>query len=286
MRLATFSHGGTSRAGRIEGDQVVDLTDAGLPGNVQQLLAAGSDALAKAATATGTAHDLSSVTLRAPIPAPQKFFGIGLNYSDHIEETGMEKPSSPMFFNKQSSCVANPGDPIHRPRASEQLDYEGELGLVIGRRCRHVPEERAAEVIAGYCVVNDVSVRDWQMRAKTFVLGKGWDTHGPHGPWLTTGDEVGDPHTLGLRTFVNGELRQDSNTKHLIFGCYNLVALISTVCTLEPGDIISTGTPSGVALGFDPPKWLVPGDTVRIEIEKLGALENPVIDEPADTTLL
>lgn len=286
MRLATFTHAGTTRAGRVEGEEIIDLSEAGLPGDVQQLLAAGPEALAKAGTATGTARSLESVRLAPPIPAPQKFFGIGLNYGDHIEETGMEKPTFPMFFNKQSSCVSGPGDPIHRPRASETLDYEGELGLVIGRRCRHVPESRAAEVIAGYCVVNDVSVRDWQMKAKTFVLGKGWDTHGPHGPWLTTSDEVGDPHSLALRTWVNGELRQDSNTKHLIFDCYNLVATVSTMCTLEPGDIISTGTPSGVALGFKPPKWLVPGDTVRIEIEKLGVLENSVIDEPPDNALL
>ena len=154
---------------------------------------------------------------------------------------------------------------------------------MIGERCRHVPEDRAAEVIAGFLIVNDVSVRDWQFRAQTMVLGKGWDTHGPIGPWITTGDEVGDPHGLELKTWVNGELRQHSSTKHLIFGCDNLIATITTMCTLEPGDVISTGTPSGVGIGFDPKRFLKAGDTVRIEIDGLGVLENPVIDEPAST---
>ena len=195
----------------------------------------------------------------------------------------MKKPEFPMFFNKQSTCVTGCGDPIHLPRASDKLDYEGELGIVIGKRCRHVPEDRASEVIAGFLIVNDVSVRDWQFRATTMILGKGWDTHGPIGPWITSTDEVGDPHSLELKTWVNGELRQHSNTKHLIFDCYNLIATITTMCTLEPGDVISTGTPSGVGIGFDPKRFLVAGDTVRIEIDGLGTLENPVIDEPAST---
>jgi 2-keto-4-pentenoate hydratase/2-oxohepta-3-ene-1,7-dioic acid hydratase in catechol pathway len=172
---------------------------------------------------------------------------------------------------------------VHVPRVSHRLDYEGELAFVIGRRCRHVPAARAPEVIAGYVVANDVSVRDWQARSQTVTLGKSWDTHGPLGPWLTTPDEVGDPHALELRTFVNGELRQHSSTKNLVHGCYALVELLSTVCTLEPGDVISTGTPQGVGRWFQPPRWLVPGDVVRVEIERLGFLENPVIEEPADT---
>jgi 2-keto-4-pentenoate hydratase/2-oxohepta-3-ene-1,7-dioic acid hydratase in catechol pathway len=214
---------------------------------------------------------------------PPKFLALGLNYADHIAETGMEKPEFPMFFNKQSTCVTGCGDPIHLPVVSDKLDYEGELGIVIGKRCRHVPEDRASEVIAGFLVVNDVSVRDWQFRARTMILGKGFDTHGPIGPWVTTPDEVGDPHSLELKTWVNGELRQHSNTKHLIFGCYNLIATITAMCTLEPGDVISTGTPSGVGIGFDPKRFLKAGDTVRIEIDRLGTLENPVIDEPAST---
>ena len=162
------------------------------------------------------------------------------------------------------------------PRVSAAVDYEGELGFVIGRRCRHVPRARAHEVIAGYLCVDDVSVRDWQMRVATWTMGKSFDTHGPIGPWITTSDEVGDPHGLRLRTWVNGELRQDSNTKQLIFDCYALVEHLSTGFTLEPGDVIATGTPSGVGAVMKPPKFLRAGDVVRIEIDGLGALENPV----------
>jgi 2-keto-4-pentenoate hydratase/2-oxohepta-3-ene-1,7-dioic acid hydratase in catechol pathway len=182
--------------------------------------------------------------------------------------------------------VTGPGDPIHLPRASSALDYEGELGFVIGRRCRHVPRDRAREVIAGYVIVNDVSVRDWQRRAPTMTLGKSFDTHGPVGPWIVTPDEVGNPHALDLRTFVNGEQRQHSNTKNLIFDCFAQVETLSTVFTLLPGTIVSTGTPGGVAAAMNPPKWLKAGDVVRIEIEKIGKLENEVIDEPAGTTMI
>lgn len=286
MKLATFSHGGSTRTGRVDGDMLIDLAAAGLPSDMPSLLAAGSDALAKAAKATGTPLALADVRLEAPIPRPPKFFAIGLNYADHIAETGMKTPEFPLFFNKQPTCVIANGDAIHRPKASDKLDYEGELGFVIGRRCRHVPRDRAHEVIAGYTIINDVSVRDWQRRAQTMILGKGWDTHGPMGPWLTTADEVGDPHNLELKTWVNGELRQHSSTKHLIFDCYEQVATLSTMCTLEPGDVVSTGTPSGVGLGFDPKRFLNAGDHVRIEIDGLGTLENHVIEEPDSTVLI
>lgn len=190
------------------------------------------------------------------------------------------------FSNKQSTSVTGPYDPIHLPRASHALDYEGELGLVIGRRCRHVPRERASEVIAGYLVLNDVTVRDWQLRTPTMTMGKSWDTHCPMGPWITTADEVGDPHSLGIRTWVDGELRQDSNTKELIFDCFELVAHLSTAFTLEPGDVIATGTPAGVGIAMKPPRFLTVGDVVRIEIETLGEIENPVIPEPEDTVVI
>ena len=209
---------------------------------------------------------------------------IGLNYAGHVAETGRDKPQFPVFFNKQTSSVAGPYDPIHRPRVSTALDYEGELAFVIGKRCRHVPKERAHEVIAGYLIGHDVSVRDWQFKAQTMTLGKSFDTHGPLGPWLTTPDEVGDPHALELRTFVNGEQRQHARTSELIHDCFDQVAVLSTVCTLEPGDVISTGTPDGVGAAMKPPQWLVPGDVVRIEIEQLGHLENLVVEEPDDTT--
>ncbi len=163
------------------------------------------------------------------------------------------------------------------------LDYEGELGFVIGRRCRHVPREKAADVIAGYTIVNDATVRDWQLRVPTMTIGKSFDTHGPMGPWLTTSDEVGDPHALRLRTWVNDELRQDSNTKQLIYDCFALVEHLSTAFTLEPGDVIASGTPSGVGIAMKPPKLLVAGDVVRIEVEGLGRIQNEVIAEPEDT---
>ena len=172
---------------------------------------------------------------------------------------------------------------MHVPRASHVLDYEGELGFVIGRRCRHVSRDDARDVIAGYLIVNDVTVRDWQLRVPTWTIGKSFDTHGPIGPWIVTADELPDPHQLDLRTWVNGELRQESNTKQLIFDCFALVEHLSTAFTLEPGDIVATGTPSGVGIALRPPKLLKHGDVVRIEIEGLGRLENPVIDEPEST---
>lgn len=226
---------------------------------------------------------LSDVQLLAPIPRPGKFFGVGLNYADHITETGLEKPEFPTFFNKQITCVIGPGHPVHRPRVSEKLDYEGELGFVIGRRCRHVLRDQAHKVIGGYLACNDVSVRDWQARSATWTLGKSFDTHGPIGPWLVTPDEIGNPHNLAIKTWVNEELRQSSNTRQLIFDCYYLVEYLSTVMTLEAGDIVATGTCSGVGVMMKPRSYLKPGDVVRVEIEKIGVLENPVIAEPEDT---
>jgi 2-keto-4-pentenoate hydratase/2-oxohepta-3-ene-1,7-dioic acid hydratase in catechol pathway len=198
-----------------------------------------------------------------------------------VAEAGLERPAVPTVFNKQSTCVAGPRDPVHMPRVSSALDYEGELGFAIGRRCRHVPRARAHEVIAGYLVVNDVTVRDWQFRTPTWTMGKSFDTHGPLGPWLTTPDEVGDPHGLRLRTWVNGELRQDSSTKQLIFDCFALVEHLSTAFTLEPGDVVTTGTPGGVGIAMKPPRLLRVGDVVRVEIDGLGVLENEVVPEPA-----
>lgn len=288
MRLVTFTHSGATRIGIVDGDDVVDLSVAApdLPRDMVGFLAAGAPAI-DAARRTGGARGripLTAVRLRAPVPRPPKFLAIGLNYADHIAESGMPKPECPVFFNKQSTCVTGPYDPIHRPRVSTLLDYEGELGFVIGRRCRYVPRERAAEVIAGYLVVDDVSVRDWQLRTPTMTLGKSFDTHGPLGPWIVTSDEVGDPHALELRTWVNGELRQRSNTRELVFDCFDQVATLSAAFTLEPGDIVSTGTPAGV--GGAAGKFLVPGDVVRVEIERIGAIENRVIEEPADAAFI
>lgn len=291
MKLATFTHAGTTRIGVVVGDEIVDLAAAAptLPTEMKAFLAAGADALAaaRAAQAAGSRLALAAVTLEAPVRNPQKFLGAGLNYADHIAETGKEQPKYPTFFNKQSSCVNAPFAPVWLPRGERpRTDYEGELAIVIGRRCRRVPRERAAEVIAGYTIVDDVSQRDWQKRAVTMTLGKSWDTHGPMGPWIVTGDEIGDPHALDLKTWVNGELRQDSNTRHMIFDCFEQVATLSTVCTLEPGDVIATGTPSGVGVGMEPMRFLQPGDRVRIEIAGIGAIEHEFIDEPEDSARL
>jgi 2-keto-4-pentenoate hydratase/2-oxohepta-3-ene-1,7-dioic acid hydratase in catechol pathway len=290
MKLATFTHQGKTSIGVVTDESIVDLAAAApeLPREMVAFLGAGREALdiaRKAAAGKAGRIALSSLKLEAPIARPPEFLAIGLNYADHVAETGREKPSFPMFFNKQATCVVGPNDPIHLPRVSKALDYEGELGFVIGRRCRHVPRDRAHEVIAGYLIVDDVSVRDWQMRAPTMTLGKSFDTHGPIGPWIVTPDEIGDPHALDLKTFVNGEMRQHSNTQHLIFDCFAQVETLSTVFTLLPGTIVSTGTPSGVAAAMKPPKWLVAGDVVRIEIEKIGKLENQVIAEPAETAI-
>ena len=291
MKLATFTQDGSSRVGIVIENEVVDraAADTSLPTEMTAFLAAGQPALeaaSRAAEASGSRLALSELKLESPVLRPPKFFGVGLNYADHVAETGMKKPEIPMLFNKQSTCATGPTDPIHLPRASNVLDYEGELAFVIGRRCRHVPKARAREVIAGYTVCNDVSVRDWQMRVRTMTMGKSFDTHGPLGPWIVTSDELEDPHTLGLRTWVNGELRQDSNTKELIFDCFDLVEHLSTAFTLEPGDVISTGTPGGVGIAKKPPLLLVAGDVVKIEIEGIGTIENPVIDEPESTTLI
>jgi 2-keto-4-pentenoate hydratase/2-oxohepta-3-ene-1,7-dioic acid hydratase in catechol pathway len=290
MRLCTFSHAGATSFGLVLDDGVVDLAAAApeLPREMIELLAAGDAALRRAREAAARAPrlPLDAVRLGPPILRPPKFLAIGLNYADHVAESGLEAPKLPTVFNKQSTCVAGPHDPIHMPRVSKALDYEGELGFVVGRRCRHVPRERASEVIAGYLVVNDVSVRDWQLRVPTWTMGKSFDTHGPIGPWLTTPDEVGDPHGLRVRTWVNGELRQDSNTKHLIFDCFAIVEHLSTAFTLEPGDVVATGTPGGVGIAMKPPRLLQVGDVVRVDVTGLGTLENAVVDEPASTVQL
>ena len=223
-------------------------------------------------------HALEEVRLLAPVQ-PRKFLAIGLNYADHIAESGMEAPQFPVFFNKQITCVVGPDDDVHMPRVSNLLDYEGELAVVIGTRCRHVPADRAHEVILGYTIANDVSVRDWQLRTPTMTMGKSFDTHGPLGPWIVTQNELGDPHEISIRTYVNDELRQDGNTREMIYDCYEQVAHLSQAFTLEPGDVIATGTPSGVGDSRSPKRYLREGDTVEIYVEGVGTLSNPVRNE-------
>jgi 2-keto-4-pentenoate hydratase/2-oxohepta-3-ene-1,7-dioic acid hydratase in catechol pathway len=288
VKLVTFTEGGRTRIGALVGEEVVDLSanGTGLPHDMLTFLEQGETAMQQAracCAAGGSRLALADVTLEAPILRPPKILAVGLNYRDHVEETGLEMPTVPMIFNKQSTAVTGPYGDIQRPKDSEQLDYEGELGIVIGKRCRRVPKEKAAGVIAGYTVVNDVSVRDWQFRSATTTMGKSWDTHCPLGPAIVTTDEVPDPHVLELRTWVNGELRQHSNTKNLIFDCFDIIEHLSTAFTLEPGDVIPTGTPSGVALGMEPRVWLKPGDVVRIAIDQIGEIENRVVAEPENT---
>jgi len=271
----------------VVGDEIVDLAAAvpEMPRSMELFLAAGAPALerARAASRGGLRLALGAVKLEAPVMRPRKFLAIGLNYADHIAEGGRPAPEFPVFFNKQVTCVNGPFDPIWMPRVSDKLDYEGELAFVIGRRCRHVPKERAREVIAGYLICNDVSVRDWQQRSPTMTLGKSFDTHGPLGPWLVTPDEVGDPHVLDFETTVDGERRQKSNTKHLVFDCFAQVETLSTAFTLEPGDVISTGTCGGVGVAMNPRGYMKVGQRVRVEISGLGAIESEVIPEPPDT---
>ncbi len=287
MKIARFLRGSEPGLGAVVGDELVDLrsADPAIPLDAVALLDPDSEARRRAeeALARGPRIALSEVRLQAPVPRPPKFLAVGLNYADHVAESGMERPQLPMIFNKQSTCVTGPYDEVHMPRASSALDYEGELGFVIGRACRHVPRDRAAEVIGGYTVVDDVSVRDWQLRVPTWTMGKSFDTHGPLGPWLVTADELPNPHSLGVRTWVNDELRQDSNTKQLIFDCFALVEHLSTAFTLEPGDVVATGTPGGVGIAHKPPKLLQVGDVVRIEIEGIGRIQNPVVAEPEST---
>lgn len=286
MKLVTFTQSGSTRIGVLDGEEIIDLAAAAseLPTEMCAFLAAGPSALAAARSADGPRLAVAAVRLESPLLRPPKILAVGLNYADHIAETGMETPEIPMIFNKQSTSIVGPGADVHVPKVSKLLDYEGELAVVIGRRCRHVPKDRARDVIAGYTIANDVSVRDWQMRVRTMTMGKSFDTHCPLGPAIVTGDEF-EPSGHELKTTINGELRQHSNTKELIFDCFDLVEHLSTAFTLEPGDIISTGTPSGVAAAMKPPAWLKAGDAMRVEIEGLGALENPVVDEP-DTQLV
>jgi 2-keto-4-pentenoate hydratase/2-oxohepta-3-ene-1,7-dioic acid hydratase in catechol pathway len=269
----------------VVGDEVVDLTApaVGLPGDMVALLRLGDDALdtARRAADTGARRlPLTGVELLAPVPRPPSFLAIARNYAAHIRELGHDLPEHQTWFSKQPTCVIGAGAAIEVPRVSSQVDYEGELAMVIGRRARHVPADRALEVVAGFTVVNDVSVRDWQWRAPTMMMGKGFDTHGPTGPWMVTSDQLGDPGELSVRTWVNDELRQDGNTADLIFSCREMIEHLSTAFTLEPGMVLSTGTPAGVAAGMDPPRWLKAGDTVRVAVEGVGELVNPVVDEP------
>jgi 2-keto-4-pentenoate hydratase/2-oxohepta-3-ene-1,7-dioic acid hydratase in catechol pathway len=285
MRLCRFAGDAGPRLGMVDDGQVIDLSAAvpELPAEPARALdsAGGAEGLAGIAAGADHRRPLSEFRLLSPA-RPRKYLAIALNYADHVAESGLEAPEVPTFFNKQPTCVVGPGADIHLPRVSDKLDYEGELAIVVGRRCRHVKVDDAHEVIAGYTIANDVSVRDWQLRAMTMTIGKSFDTHGPLGPWLVTEDELGDPHRLGIRTFVNDEQRQDGNTGDMVFDCFQQVSHLSEAFTLEPGDVIATGTPAGVGSSVQPfPEGLLKtGDEVRVEIDGIGELRNSVIEEP------
>lgn len=284
MKLVTFIYKNSAHLGAVVANELYSCKgNLSIPDNMIDFLNAGEPAqlaMQKLISSGQNRIPLADVILQAPVPRPGKFLGIALNYADHINETKLEKPEHPMFFTKQSTCVIGNNDAIHRPIVSEKLDYEGELAFVIGKRCRHVPAEKSQQVIAGYTIVNDVSVRDWQFRSPTWTLGKSFDTHGPMGPWIVTADEIKDPHNLNIKTWVDDDLRQNSNTQHMIFNCYEIVEYLTKAMTLEPGDIIATGTPSGVGVKMKPRGYMKPGQIVTIEIEGIGTLSNPVIQEP------
>jgi acylpyruvate hydrolase len=265
MRLATFLPPGseTPRAGEVrdDGGELRVFAHA-----LEQLTVLDRLADPEATPVEGLSWSLAEVTLLAPVPVPRAIFGIGLNYADHVRETGGETPKQPIVFMKLPASAAAPNAPVHCPAVVRRLDYEGELAVVMG----------PGRSVAGYAVADDVTGRDLQGREPQWTRAKGADGFCPYGPWITTADEVPDPHDLSLRTWVNGELRQDSNTSNLIFTIPELIEFISETCTLEAGDVILTGTPSGVGQGQDTPAFLSSGDVVRIEIERLGAIEHAV----------
>lgn len=282
MRLCRFATAsGAPALGLVEGKEVVELSAPDLPSEPAAALANVGRSGIEELAAGAPRLPLDEVRLLAPA-VPRKYLAIALNYADHIAEMGMEAPEIPTFFNKQVTCVTGPGAAVHMPKVSTFLDYEAELALVIGKRCRHVPVERAHEVIAGYTCANDISVRDWQGQARTMTIGKSFDTHGPLGPWLVTPEETGDPQDLRVRCYVDDELRQDANTAEMVFDCFQQVSHLSEAFTLEPGDVIATGTPAGVGLGRKPVRenLLHVGQTVRVEIERVGELVNTVVEEP------
>ncbi|MCB1396454.1 MAG: fumarylacetoacetate hydrolase family protein [Rhodobacter sp.] len=287
MRLIRFSRNdGPAQLGLLIDDKAVALADlvSDAPADARSAIA-GWDALAPrlaAADASGKGTPLAEVKLLSPLDGTEKMMAIGLNYADHIEEArgeGLTIPTEQVWFSKQANSLAGPFDGIELPKVSDKLDYEVELVAIIGKGGRHISAADAPAHIFGYAVGNDVSVRDWQTKTPQWVLGKSFDTHGPIGPAIVTADELGDPHGLSIKSFVNGELRQNSNTKHLVFNVWKQIEELSKVMTLKPGDVIFTGTPGGVGLAFRPPRFLKVGDVVRCEIDKLGAIENTVVAE-------
>lgn len=282
MRLLRFEVDGEPQLGAVKGDGIVslELLRTEYP-TMRSIVEAGTAALRRVerilAESSATLH-LKDVQLLAPIERPGKYLAIGMNYRKHLEEAerlGVAAPKQQLWFNKQTSCISGPFDDID-PGVTEKLDYEVELGVVIGAKAKRIQESESKQCVFGYFIADDVSARDWQFHSPTFTIGKSFDTHGPIGPWIVTADEIPNPHALQLRCYVNGELRQSSDTGQMIFSIWQQLAYLSTAFTLEPGDLIATGTPEGVGVGMQPPRFLQSGDVVRCEIDGIGAIENRV----------
>lgn len=291
MRFVTFKHTGHHsgphadhmHAGIVSNDNVISLKAAGYS-DILSVLAGGPEALQKAAELAANPpadaiFPLASVKLCAPIPKPTKIICVGLNYRDHAIESKMEIPTRPTIFSKYNNTVIGTGDNIVLPKNSEKPDYEAEFAFVIGKGGRHIKAENWKDHVFGYMNLNDVSARDVQLAVSQWVMGKTFDTFAPMGPYLVTADEIADPHDLTISLTVNGETLQNSNTKELIFKIPELVEFLSSIMTLEPGDIVSTGTPSGVGFSYNPPKWLKPGDEVVVTVQGLGELRNTCVAE-------
>lgn len=283
MKLVRFTVGGVERIGAIKGERVVDLVAAGSRySTIMSIIRGGAEALTEVRTLVEHAaptHALSDVHLLAPIERPGKYLAIGMNYRKHAEEAarlGVAATKHQVWFNKQTTCLSGPYDNID-PGVTEKLDYEVELGVVIGATAKGVSTQNAWKHVFGYFVANDVSARDWQFHSPTFTMGKSFDTHGPIGPWIVTADEIPDPHALELRCWVNGELRQSNNTSEMLNDIWSQISYLSTAFTLEPGDLIATGTPEGVGVAMVPPRFMQPGDVVRCEIQGIGSIENKVV---------
>ncbi|HET6970367.1 MAG TPA: fumarylacetoacetate hydrolase family protein [Phenylobacterium sp.] len=280
MKLATFEVGAEPQLGVVKDDRIVPLNQAApqLPSEMIGLIAAWPkvEAEVRAIAAAGAgALPLDQVHLLAPIRRPGKIMAIGLNYADHIAESKMGTPEHQVWFSKAPTATNGPYDIIQVPKVSQTLDYEAELVAVIGHGGRHISRDAAPGAVFGYCCGNDATERTWQHRTPQWVVGKSFDSHAPFGPWITTADEVPDPHALSIRCLVNGEVRQDSNTRHLVFNVWDQIEHLSHAMTLEPGDLIFTGTPGGIGAAMKPMQFLKPGDRVRVEIGGLGALDNP-----------
>ena len=291
MHLCTYEHQGQMDVGLVRGSEIISLGRAlgGVLSPHQPMIdlisrwAAFKDAVAALREHAAADASLDDVHVLAPVPRPGKTLAIGLNYLEHVNEhiVGESRtvPEHQIWFPKLANAIHAPFDDIVLPRISQMTDYEGEMVAIIGQRCRHVPADRAHEVVFGYAVGNDVSVRDIQKRTSQWTFGKSFDTHAPFGPWITTADEVDDPHALELRCWVNGELRQHSNTRLMMHNVWAQIAQLTQVMTLEPGDVIFTGTCAGVGAAFNPPKFLRAGDTVKVEIESLGSIVAHCVDE-------